>query len=161
MKRNMTYAALAAIGMLTFCVAHAQISDNVVKIGVMNDLSGPFSEIAGPGSVVAAKMAVEDFLQTSKSNLQVQVVSASHQNKPDVGSVIARKWSDTEGVDMIVDVPVSSVALAVNQVAKEKGKAYINTGAGSPDLMERTARQPLCIGSSTHGCWRTARTGGG
>ncbi|MES2248055.1 MAG: ABC transporter substrate-binding protein [Pseudomonadota bacterium] len=134
MKRNMTYAALAAIGMLTFCVAHAQISDNVVKIGVMNDLSGPFSEIAGPGSVVAAKMAVEDFLQTSKSNLQVQVVSASHQNKPDVGSVIARKWFDTEGVDMIVDVPVSSVALAVNQVAKEKGKAYINTGAGSPDL---------------------------
>ncbi|MCY1206045.1 hypothetical protein BKP43_38380 [Variovorax boronicumulans] len=134
MKREMICAALTAAGMLSLGSAQAQISDNVVRIGVMNDMSGPFSEIAGPGSVAAAKMAAEDFLKTSKAGLKVEVISASHQNKPDVGAVTARKWFDTEGVDMIVDVPVSSVALAVNQVAREKGKAYINTGAGSPDL---------------------------
>lgn len=133
MKRKMTCAAVAAAGMMSLS-AQAQISDNVIRIGVMNDMSGPFSEIAGPGSVAAAKMAVEDFLRTSKARLNVEVVSADHQNKPDVGSVTARKWFDTGGVDVIVDVPVSSVALAVNQVAREKGKAYINTGAGSPDL---------------------------
>jgi branched-chain amino acid transport system substrate-binding protein len=134
MKTKMTCVALAAIGMLTLGVAQAQISDNVVRIGVMNDMSGPYADIAGPGSVAAARMAVEDYLQASKSSLKVEVVSANHQNKPDVGALIARKWYDTQGVDMIVDVPVSSVALAVNQIAREKGKVYINTGAGSPDL---------------------------
>ncbi len=134
MKRKMVCAALAAVGMLSLGAVHAQISDNVVRIGVMNDMSGPFSEIAGPGSVAAAKMATEDFLKGSKLGLKVEVISASHQNKPDVGAVTARKWFDIDGVDMIVDVPVSSVALAVNQIAREKGKAYINTGAGSPDL---------------------------
>ncbi len=120
--------ALAAGG------AHAQISGGVVKIGVMNDMSGLYADIGGPGSVVAAKMAVDDYLKSTKSKLKVEVVSADHQNKPDVGSQIARQWYDTDGVDAIFDVPTSSVALAVNEVTKEKGKAFIDTGAATSDL---------------------------
>ncbi|HNL40759.1 MAG TPA: ABC transporter substrate-binding protein, partial [Ottowia sp.] len=112
----------------------AQISGNVVKIGVMNDMSGLYADIGGPGSVIAAKMAVEDYLKATKSSLKVEVVSADHQNKPDVGSSIARKWYETDGVDMIADVPTSSVALAVNQVTKDMGKAFVNTGAATSDL---------------------------
>ena len=94
--------------------AHAQISDGIVKIGVLNDMSGLYADITGPGSVVAAKMAVEDYLKSSKSSLKVEIVSADHQNKPDIGSNIARQWYDTGKVDMIIDVPTSSVALAIS-----------------------------------------------
>jgi branched-chain amino acid transport system substrate-binding protein len=134
MKRKVLSSMLAAAGLITTGLASAQISGNVVKIGVLNDMSGLYADIGGPGSVVAAKMAVEDYLKATKSALKVEVVSADHQNKPDVGSSIARKWYDSDGVDMIVDVPTSSVGLAVNQVTKEKGKAYVNTGAGTSDL---------------------------
>jgi branched-chain amino acid transport system substrate-binding protein len=114
--------------------AQAQVSGGVVKIGVMNDMSGLYADIGGPGSVVAAKMAVDDYLKSTKSKLKVEVVSADHQNKPDVGSQIARQWYDTDGVDAIVDVPTSSVALAVNEVTKQKGKAFLVTGAATSDL---------------------------
>ena len=114
--------------------AHAQISDGVVKIGVLNDMSGLYADITGPGSVVAAKMAVEDYLKSSKSSLKVEIVSADHQNKPDIGSNIARQWYDTGKVDMIIDVPTSSVALAISQVSREKGKIHVNTGAATADL---------------------------
>ena len=134
MKRKLLNALIAGIGLAGAGMAQAQISGNVVKIGVLSDMSGLYADIGGPGSVAAAKMAVEDYLKASKSQLKVEVVSADHQNKPDVGSSIARKWYDAEGVDMIADVPTSSVALAVNQVAKEKGKAFVNSGAGSSDL---------------------------
>jgi branched-chain amino acid transport system substrate-binding protein len=112
----------------------AQISDGVVKIGVMSDMSSLYADIGGPGSVVAAKMAVEDFQKTSKAGLKVEIVSADHQNKPDVGSSIARTWYDTDKVDVIVDVPTSSVALAVNQITRDKGKAFLVSGAASSDL---------------------------
>ena len=121
---------LAAMGMN----AHAQISDGIVKIGVLNDMSGLYADITGPGSVVAAKMAVEDYLKSSKSNLKVEIVSADHQNKADIGSNIARQWYDTDKVDMIIDVPTSSVALAISQVSREKGKIHVNTGAATADL---------------------------
>jgi branched-chain amino acid transport system substrate-binding protein len=114
--------------------AHAQISDGIVKIGVLNDMSGLYADITGPGSVVAAKMAVEDYLKSSKSSLKVEIVSADHQNKADIGSNIARQWYDTDKVDMIIDVPTSSVALAISQVSREKGKIHINTGAATADL---------------------------
>jgi branched-chain amino acid transport system substrate-binding protein len=121
---------LAALGLN----AHAQISDGIVKIGVLNDMSGLYADITGPGSVVAAKMAVEDYMKSSKSSLKVEIVSADHQNKPDIGSNIARQWYDTGKVDMIIDVPTSSVALAISQVSREKGKIHINTGAATADL---------------------------
>ena len=134
MKRNLLSTLVAGLGLAGAGMAQAQISDNVVKIGVLNDMSGIYADTAGPNSVVAARMAVEDFLKTSKSGLKVEVVSADHQNKPDVGSNIARQWYDKDGVDAIFDVPTSSVALAVSQITREKGKAFINSGAGTADL---------------------------
>ena len=128
--RNMTAAvalAFAAGG------AHAQVSDGVIKIGVLNDMSSLYADIAGPGSVVAARMAVEDF-GAAKKGMKVEIISADHQNKPDVGSSIARQWYDVDKVDAIFDVPTSSVALAVNEVTKQKGRAFIVSGAASSDL---------------------------
>ena len=113
--------------------AQAQISDGVIKIGVLNDMSGLYADLTGPGSVIAAKMAVEDF-GAAKKGMKVEVIGADHQNKPDVGSTIARTWYDTDKVDVIVDVPTSSVALAVNQITKEKGKAFLVSGAATSDL---------------------------
>ena len=119
--------ALAAGG------ANAQISGNVVKIGILNDQSGLYADLGGQGSVTAAKMAIEDFKAKDKG-LNVEVIFADHQNKADVGSQIASKWLDAEGVDVIVDVPNSGVALAVNQIVRDKGKVFINSGAASSDL---------------------------
>ncbi|WP_414652428.1 ABC transporter substrate-binding protein [Hydrogenophaga sp.] len=134
MKRMTTkLLATAAAALLTAGAAQAQISDGVIKIGVMNDMSGLYADIGGPGSVLAARMAVEDYGAAAKG-LKVEVVSADHQNKPDVGSTVARTWYDVEKVDAIFDVPTSSVALAINQITKEKGKAFVNTGAATSDL---------------------------
>lgn len=114
--------------------AQAQISDGVVKIGVLSDMSSLYADITGPGSTLAARLAVEDFQKASRAGLKIEIVSADHQNKPDVGSSIARTWYDTDKVDVIVDVPTSSVALAVNQVTRDKGKAFLVSGAATSDL---------------------------
>ncbi len=128
-KRSLITVAVAALA----GAAQAQISDGVVKIGVMNDQSGTYADLAGPGSVVAARMAVEDFGAAAKG-MKVEIVVADHQNKPDVGSTIARQWFDVDKVDVIMDVPTSSVVLAVNQVAKEKNKALIVSTGATSDL---------------------------
>ncbi|MCJ2069492.1 ABC transporter substrate-binding protein [Methylobacterium sp. J-030] len=104
-----------------------------VKVGILNDMSGVYADTGGKGSVVAAQMAVEDFTKTN-ADLQVEIVSADHQNKPDVGAAIARQWYDRDGVDAILDVPTSSVALAVSQVTREKNKIFIDSGAGTTEL---------------------------
>ncbi|MGZ5080746.1 MAG: ABC transporter substrate-binding protein [Usitatibacter sp.] len=127
-----TLVAAAALALSAGAV-HAQISGNVVKIGVLNDMSSLYADLGGQGSVTAAKMAIEDF-KAKEKGLNVEVVFADHQNKPDVGSQIATKWIDSEGVDVIVDVPNSGVALAVNQIVRDKGKVFINSGAASSDL---------------------------
>ena len=126
-------ALLAASLALATGTAQAQISDGIIKIGVLNDMSSLYSDITGPGSAVAARLAVEDF-GAAKKGMKVEIVSADHQNKPDIGSSIARNWYDTEKVDVIVDVPTSSVALAVNQITREKGKAFLVSGAATSDL---------------------------
>ncbi|HUL95382.1 MAG TPA: ABC transporter substrate-binding protein [Usitatibacter sp.] len=113
--------------------AQAQITGNVVKIGVLNDQSSLYADLGGQGSVLAAKMAVEDF-KAKEKGLNVEVIFADHQNKPDVGTQIANKWIDAEGVDVIVDTPNSGVALAVNDVVRAKNKVFINSGAASSDL---------------------------
>jgi len=130
-KRTLLSLALAAA--LGAGAAQAQISDNVVKIGVLSDMSSLYTDLAGAGSVVAAKMAVEDS-GIEKRGVKVEIVSADHQNKPDVGSSIARQWYDVDKVDVIVDVPNSGVALAVNQITRDKGKAFLVSGAASSDL---------------------------
>src|SRR5260221_409389 len=111
----------------------AQISDNTVKIGVLADMSGLYSDLSGIGSVVATQMAVEDFGRTLPGK-KIEVVSADHQNKPDIGANVARQWIDQHGVDVIVDVPVSSVAFAVQQIAKERNRALLISSSGSSDL---------------------------
>lgn len=133
MKRKLLSTLLATAFGLGVSGAQAQISDGVIKIGVMNDMSGLYADIAGPGSVTAARMAVEDF-GAARKGMKVEVVGADHQNKPDVGSTIARTWYDVDKVDVIVDVPTSSVALAVNQITRDKGKAFLVSGAATSDL---------------------------
>lgn len=110
-----------------------QLSDGVVKIGVLTDLNGPYRDFAGPGSVLAARMAVEDFGGTMFGK-PIEVTAADHQNKPDVGSAIAREWFSVGQVDMIIDMPNSAVALAVQQLAREVGRISINSAASSTDL---------------------------
>jgi len=113
--------------------ANAQISDGIVKIGVLNDMSGLYSDISGQGSVFAARQAVADFGAAAKG-LKVEVIGADHQNKPDVGSSIARQWYDVDKVDVILDVPTSSVALAVSEVTRDKNKVFLVSGAAASDL---------------------------
>jgi len=129
-------AALLIASSLAASPAHAQISDGVVKIGVLNDESGPYAALAGPGSRVAALMAVEDFGAADRG-LKVEIVFADHQNKPDVGTKIAREWFDVEKVDVIVDVCTSSVALPISQITREKGRALLVSCGGSSDLTGR------------------------
>src|SRR5438067_7157415 len=112
-------------------LAQAQISDGVVKIGVLSDMSSLYSDIGGGGSVVAARMAIADF---PTKGIKVELLSADHLNKPDVGSSIARQWYDVDKVDVIVDVPTSSIALAISQITREKGKAFLVSGAATADL---------------------------
>ena len=133
MKRNLISLAVAAACAFAGS-AQAQISDGIVKIGVLNDMSGLYSDITGQGSVVAARMAVEDYIRASKSTLKVEIVGADHQNKPDVGSNVARQWYDTEKVDMIADVPTSSVGLAIAKISADKGKLHVNSGSATADL---------------------------
>ena len=133
MNRTSTSLFVAAALATLSAGASAQVSDGVIKIGVMNDMSGLYADVSGPGAVVAAKMAIEDVGAAAKG-MKVEVVSADHQNKPDVGSTLARQWYDVDKVDAIFDVPTSSVVLAISQITKDKGKAFINSGAATSDL---------------------------
>ena len=103
-----------------------------LRIGVMNDQSGPYRDDGGPTGVICVKQAVQEF--AASAGFPIEVVAADHQNKPDVGAAIARQWFDTDGVDVVVDVPTSSVALAVNTVCREKNKVMLNNGAATTDL---------------------------
>jgi branched-chain amino acid transport system substrate-binding protein len=127
-KAKLLLASVAAI-----LVATPALADVSVKIGVMNDRSGTYADLSGEGSVVAARMAVEDFGAADKG-IDVTIVSADHQNKPDIASNLARQWYDAEGVDVIADVPTSSAALAVNDITREKNKIFLVSGAASSDL---------------------------
>ncbi len=122
-------------GLILACAAPqaARADEKAIVIGVMNDMSGPYADFQGPGSVLAAQMAVEDY-GGKAAGRKVEVISADHQNKTDVGAAIARKWIDEEGVDMIADLPNSAVALAVNQIVKDKNKVLLASGAGTAAL---------------------------
>jgi branched-chain amino acid transport system substrate-binding protein len=132
MKSMVSLTALALA--LGWCgAANAQYTDGTVKIGVLSDMSSLYSDLAGAGSVAAAKLAVEDFGAAAKG-MKVEIVSADHQNKPDVGSAVANQWFDVDKVDMIIDVPNSGVALAVSEIARQKNKPFIVSGAATSDL---------------------------
>src|SRR5271170_3742338 len=129
----MKIAGVVLCATAVFVGTAAQAEDLNVKIGVMSDMSGLYADLGGPGSVAAAKLAIEDF-NPAAHGMKVEVVTGDMQNKPDVGSNLARQWFDVDHVDMIVDVPNSGVALAVNEVAREKNKVFIVSGAASSDL---------------------------
>ena len=126
-------AVTASAALALSAIAQAQISDDVVKIGVMNDMSGLYADISGQGSAEAARMAIADFGGTVNGK-KIELITADHQNKPDVGGAIARQWYDNDKVDAIVDVPTSSVALAVQDVARERKKVFLISGAAASDL---------------------------
>jgi branched-chain amino acid transport system substrate-binding protein len=144
MKRLFGLAALSAA--LACGTAHAQVT---VKIGVLTDMSSLYSDIGGPGSVAAAKMAIADFTAAHK-DIKVELLSADHQNKPDIGSSIASQWFDVDKVDMIIDTPNSGVALAVSEVAKQKNGIFIVSGAAASDLTG-----PKCNANTIHWTYDT------
>jgi branched-chain amino acid transport system substrate-binding protein len=113
--------------------AHAQFSDGAIKIGVLNDGSGLYADLTGPGSAVAARMAAEDFGAAAKG-MKVEILYADHQNKPDVGSTTVQRWFDVDKVDAIADVPTSSVALALSELIRSRNKVFLNSGAAASDL---------------------------
>ena len=149
--RFVAYVACAAAALLAEAAqaqtTQAQITN--VKIGVLTDMSSLYADDNGAGSVAAVKMAIEDF-NPAAHNMKVDIVSADHQNKPDIGSNIARQWFDVDGVDAIVDVPNSGVALAVSEVAREKNKVLLISGAAISDLTG-----PKCSPNTVHWTYDT------
>ncbi|MCC7167692.1 MAG: ABC transporter substrate-binding protein [Rhodospirillales bacterium] len=138
-------AGLAAGLVLASSPTFAQnVSDRVVKIGVLNDMSGVYSASSGPGTVESVKMAVEDF-GSRVLGMPVEVVAADHQNRPDVGSSVVNEWFDIGKVDAVVDVPTSSVALAVNEIARNKNRVFIAGGAATTDLTNKA-----CSATTVH-----------
>ena len=145
MRKTLGLASFAAV--LACGAASAQQVN--VKIGVLSDMSSLYADIGGPGSVAAAKMAIADFTKDNP-NVKVEMIIGDHQNKPDIGSQIANQWYDVDKVDMIVDVPNSGVALAVSQVANQKNKVFIVSGAAASDLTG-----PKCNANTIHWTYDT------
>jgi branched-chain amino acid transport system substrate-binding protein len=145
MKSLVSLTALA----LAIAAGSAQAQQISVKIGVMSDMSSLYADLAGPGSTAAAKLAIADFIKNNPS-VKVDLVSADHQNKADVGSGVVNKWFDAENVDMVIDVPNSGVALAVSQIAATKNKVFIVSGAASSDLTG-----PKCNANTIHWTYDT------
>jgi branched-chain amino acid transport system substrate-binding protein len=129
--------------------AYAQYTDGVVKIGVLTDMSSLYADNTGPGSVAAAKLAVADFGAEAKG-IKVEIISADHQNKPDLGSSIANGWFDKDKVDVIVDVPNSGIALAVSEIARQKNKVFLAVGPATSDLTG-----PKCNANTIHWTYDT------
>jgi len=132
MKKGIS-ALLLGTALTLASVSMASAEDKTVKVGALSDQSGLYADLGGPGSTLAAQMAVEDSGLQAKG-WKIDIISGDHQNKPDIGTTIARQWFDVDKVDVIVDVPNSGVALAVNNVVKEKNGVYINSGAATSDL---------------------------
>ncbi len=129
------HSLLAGAFLAVACVPSQaqQYTGQPIKLGVLSDMSGLYADLSGPGSVIAAKLAIEDFGAAAKG-MKVEVIGGDHQNKADVGASIARQWYDQDSVDVILDVPNSAVALAVNDITKEKNKVFLNSGAATSDL---------------------------
>ncbi|HSK40160.1 MAG TPA: ABC transporter substrate-binding protein [Arenibaculum sp.] len=130
LKKLMLGTALAALGAGS---AHAQVSNDVIRIGVLNDRSGIYADLGGEGSAVAARMAAEEF-NNEVAGAPVEIIVADHQNKADIAANRAREWIDADNVDVVADVPNSAAALAVQEVTREKKRIFLMSGPGSTDL---------------------------
>jgi branched-chain amino acid transport system substrate-binding protein len=148
---------LPALGAAPFRSARAQAA-NTIRIGVLNDQSGLYRDLSGPGSTQAVRLAIQESGITQRG-VNVEVVQADHQNRPDVGSTVVRQWIDRDGIDVVVDVPTSSVALAVNTLVRERNKVYLNSGAATSDLTG-SACSPNTI-HWTYDTWMLAQSTGG
>jgi branched-chain amino acid transport system substrate-binding protein len=148
-KMESVFGLVAAAAILVSGEACAQYTDGVVKIGILTDMSSLYADDTGPGSVAAARLAVEDFGAAAKG-MKVEIVAADHQNKADVGSSIASSWFDVDKVDVIVDVPNSGVALAVSEIAKQKNKLFLASGPATSDLTG-----PKCSPNTVHWTYDT------
>jgi branched-chain amino acid transport system substrate-binding protein len=126
-----TLTLVAALSAAIAPAAQAQVSDGVVRIGVLTDLSGVYSDVAGKGTVVATQMAIDDFLAKEKPAFKIEMVSADHQNKGDIAANKAREWFERGGVDVVSELVTTSVALAVQKIAKEKNRVALISGAAS------------------------------
>jgi len=136
MKRKILGSAIAAAVALAPALSPAAttVSDGIVKLGVLTDMSGTYSDLSGPGALEATKMAVEDFIAKEKPDFKIEVISADHQNKADISANKAREWFDTQKVDVIVDLVTTSTALAVMKVANEKNRISLISGAASTPI---------------------------
>ena len=143
-RRSLLAGASAAAVAAPLSRARAQ--GTTIRLGVLSDMSGPYRDATGPGSVVMTQAAVAEF---GNRGFNVEVIQADHQNKPDVGANLARQWYD-QGVDAVIDVPTSSVALAINQIAREKNKVFLNSGAATSDLTG-----PQCSPNTVHWTYDT------
>ena len=153
MRLAIIYGVVAVLALTT--TASAEISGDVVKIGVLNDMSGLYADLGGQGSVEAARMAIADF-GGMVNDKKIELISADHQNKPDIGSAVATQWFGNDGVDAIVDVPTSSVALAVQEVARNKNKVFLISGAAASDLTGKA-----CSPTSVHWTYDTVALANG
>ena len=134
-KKSFRLAAVPLVlGLALAAGAHAQISDGVVKIGILTDMSGPYSSFGGKGSVVATNLAIEDCLKAECSGMKIEVLSADHQNKADIASSKAREWLDRDRVDAFADLTNSAAALSVQKLLKEKSAIGLFTGAATTRL---------------------------
>ena len=130
--KTLTLVAALSAAFATFApAAQAQVSDGVVRIGVLTDLSGVYSDVAGKGTVLATQMAIDDFMAKEKPSFKIEMVSADHQNKGDIAANKAREWFERGGVDVVSELVTTSVALAVQKIAKEKNRIALISGAAS------------------------------
>ncbi|HMM07724.1 MAG TPA: ABC transporter substrate-binding protein [Paracoccus solventivorans] len=144
-----TTVSFAAVLLATTALAHAEISDGVVRIGVLTDMSGPYSDFSGPTSVEAARLAVEEF-NGGANGLKVEIIATDHQNKADIAASTARQWFDTQGVDAIADMTNSAAAIAVTTMAKDLGKVTLMTGPATTELTNAA-----CSPTGFHWGWDT------
>jgi branched-chain amino acid transport system substrate-binding protein len=156
LSRRALIGAVAASAAVPLAARRGRAQAPKIKLGVLNDLSGTYRDDGGMTSVACAKQAVQDF---GEKGFAVEVIYADHQNKPQVGASIARQWLDQDGVDAVVDVPTSSVGLAVNAICREKNKVMLNSGTGTSDLTG-----PQCSPNTIHwtyDTWMLAKSTGG
>jgi len=149
MKRLLGFAALGSVLAAALAGTSAQAQQVSVKIGILNDMSSVYADAGGAGSVASARMAIADFMASHK-DIKVELLSADHQNKPDVGAGIAAQWIDVDKVDMILDVPNSGVALAIANVVQQKNKVFVINGAATSDLTG-----PKCNANLVHWTYDT------
>jgi branched-chain amino acid transport system substrate-binding protein len=154
MRTPFVVLGVAAAATIAGCSsAAAQISNDMIKIGVLSDMSSLYSDSTGTGSLIAAQMAAADFNGKVKGK-PIEVIGADHQNKPDIGSSIAREWYDIGKVDAIVDVPTSSVALAVQQITRDRNRVFLMSGTAASDLTG-----PACSPNGIHWTYDTYALG--